>query len=215
MPASFWERDAEYRRRIALLVPIVLAAFAALFLSSDKFRFEEIPRYVGWRGDLELLPEITVISEVTSRRADPAPQEESVEETVALDLAELGEVVSAPPRIQPKESVVPSATEAFRSVENPGKPRVSYSDDYVLLKYVEPVYPARERAMGIEGNVTVELLVDVTGVVAQASVLDANGPVSFQDAALDAVQQFLFEPPTFQGRPSAVWVRFRITFRLE
>jgi TonB family protein len=219
MPASFWERDAAYRRRLSVIVPLVLAAYAVLFFATDRIQYEDIPRFIGWKGELQLVPEITVIPEIASVEAKPVPNKtQPVPQTLALDLAPVGEIRESP--AQPAEEVQPRVVEAsdgtaqIRSMEKTGRPETSYSQTFVLIKAVEPVYPMHERAEGIEGTVTVEMLVDEFGTVAQANVLSRMGPEAFEHAALDAVRQFLFEPPIENGQPSRVWVRLRIKFRI-
>jgi periplasmic protein TonB len=220
MAASFWERDAAYRRRISVIVPLVLTAYAVLFFATDRIRYEDIPRVIGWRGELQLLPEITVVPEIGSAEAVPMPhKEEAVQQTMALDLAPVGEIRDAPP-VPTETEVRPRVVEAaegdaqIRSMEKTGRPETSYSQSFVLIKAVTPIYPAHERAEGIEGTVTVEMRVDEFGTVAEANVLSRVGPESFEHSALDAVRQFLFEPSMENGQPTSVWVRLRIKFRI-
>ena len=220
MPASFWERDAAYRKRIGVIVPFVLLAYVILFVATDQIRYEDIPRVIGWRGELEVLPEITVVPEVASVAAEPAPSEEVARETVALDLATQGEVRDEPaPQVEPEVKpriVEPVEGKAeIRSMDKPGHREASYTDSFALIKGVTPVYPPFERDQGIEGMVTVEMRVDENGMVAEANVLSTMGPDSFAESALDAVRQFMFEPPTENGQPTTIWVRLRIKFRIS
>jgi periplasmic protein TonB len=90
-----------------------------------------------------------------------------------------------------------------------------YTENYVLLNSVKPVYPQHERDLGIEGSVTVELLVDTVGNVAHADVLQLVGPESFSRAVLDAVRQFTFQPPVENGEPSTMWIKFVYTFHMN
>ncbi len=234
MPANFWERDAEYRRRIGVIVPFVLAAYAILFFASGRIQYEDIPNFIGWKGELEILPEITVLPELASVAAEPAPEEASANETVALDLTSKGDVQAA--QAEPSKQAARSdaiageatvgepqaiprpgeGTAPYRSMDQPGhRGASSYSDQFALIRAVEPVYPWDARIDGIEGMVTVEMLVDSNGFVQEANVLSLMGPDSFGDAALEAVRQFLFEPPTENGQPTHIWVRLRIKFRIS
>jgi TonB family protein len=220
MPSTFWERDAAYRRRIGIIVPIVVTAYIVLFLAADRIRYEDIPRFIGWRGELEVLPEITVVPELASIETEPAPREETPRETVALDLSSKGDVRSDPAPKPPVTEAKPRIVEPaegkaeIRSMDRPGDRETSYTDHFALIKTVEPVYPAFERSEGIEGTVTVEMLVDENGMVIEANALSIMGPESFADSALDAVRQFVFEPPTENGRPTTIWVRLRVKFRI-
>lgn len=220
MPASFWERDAAYRKRMGVIVPLVLAAYALLFFATNRIRYEDIPRFIGWRGELELLPEITVVPEIESIETEPAPNEPVTRETVALDLAPKGEVAAEPAaQVEPEAKphiVDPGEGKAeIRSMDKPGHREGSYTDHFALIKAVTPVYPTFERDQGLEGMVTVEMKVDEYGMVTEANVLSTMGPDSFAESALDAVRQFVFEPPTENGQPTTIWVRLRVKFRIS
>jgi protein TonB len=91
----------------------------------------------------------------------------------------------------------------------------SYSETYVILHGAQPKYPEHERERGIEGRVTVELLIDANGFVARTNVLELVGPMSFQNSALDAVRQYEFQPPIENGVPSSMWIKFVITFQIH
>ena len=222
MPASFWERDAEYRKRIGVIVPFVLAAYAILFIATDRIQYEDIPRFIGWKGELEVLPEITVMPELATIATEPLPNKEVTRETVALDLTPKGEVPAETEKpaekteVQPRAVADPALGKAeIRSMENPGhRTPASYSDKFALIRAVEPVYPMDARIDGIEGMVTVEMLVNEHGFVEEANVLSLMGPDSFGESAINAVNQFLFEPPTENGQPTRIWVRLRIKFRI-
>lgn len=91
----------------------------------------------------------------------------------------------------------------------------SYSETYIILRAIQPRYPDHERERGIEGSVTVELLVNELGTVSDANVLELVGPMSFQNSALDAVRQFEFQPPIENGLPTPMWIKFLIKFRIN
>jgi TonB family protein len=91
----------------------------------------------------------------------------------------------------------------------------SYSESYVILRAIKPKYPDHERDRNIEGSVTVELLVNELGMVANAKVLELVGPSSFRESALEAVRQFEFQPPIEDGEPSTMWIKFVIKFRIN
>jgi len=91
----------------------------------------------------------------------------------------------------------------------------SYSETYIILRAIQPRYPDHERERGIEGSVTVELLVNELGTVSDANVIELVGPMSFQNSALDAVRQFEFQPPIENGIPTPMWIKFLIKFRIN
>lgn len=78
-----------------------------------------------------------------------------------------------------------------------------------------PDYPARARQSGTTGEVTVSFIVDVDGSVQDAHVVEAKPTGVFEDAALDAVRRWSFEPGRQEGAPVAVRVRQTLRFELE
>ncbi len=219
MPGRSWDNETSYRRRIAGIIPLVLVLIAVLLFVTRRMTPVELYRYVGWRGELQLMPEITIVPDEPAPDAPPPEGGSPAEETIILDLADHGgEFEVNPPRIEPREEREAPLLEDFPTTPSelsPESKAVSYSDRYVLVKMVKPKYPPLELAQGIEGNVTVELLVNEKGLVDHASVIGALGPVSFQDSALDAARQFVFQPPTDErGRPTTIWVKFLVKFRV-
>ncbi len=77
-----------------------------------------------------------------------------------------------------------------------------------------PSYPPRARAEGVEGVVTVSLLVSADGSVEQAKVVRAEPAGIFDAAALEAVRGWRFEPASYGGKPVKVWARQVVRFAL-
>ncbi len=83
----------------------------------------------------------------------------------------------------------------------------------VIIKHVPPVYPADARAARIQGRVVVEAIIGATGTVVAAKVL-RSVPLLDQ-AALDAVKQWVYEPTVVNGKPTPVVVTVTVNFALE
>lgn len=81
-----------------------------------------------------------------------------------------------------------------------------------LVTRVEPVHPAQALAARVEGTVIVEMRIDPTGKVAEATVLRSE-PLLDQ-AALDAVKQWVYAPTCFYGAAIPVIVAVPVTFEL-
>jgi len=90
------------------------------------------------------------------------------------------------------------------SVDTPPRP----------LSRTSPRYPPRARADSVEGHVVLSLLVDVSGNVEKAKVVESQPPGVFDEAALEAVRQWRFEPATYEGAPVKAWARQRMPFVL-
>ncbi len=64
---------------------------------------------------------------------------------------------------------------------------------------VQPVYPSEARKAGITGQVQVRVLVSEQGDVIEAQAI--SGPAELRDAAVQAVQQWKFNPVRLSGSP--------------
>jgi protein TonB len=82
-----------------------------------------------------------------------------------------------------------------------------------LVSSVRPVYPAMARQSRLEGNVTIEAQIDAAGKVSGMKVL--SGPMMFQQAAMEAVARWKYEPARRKDEaiPSSVVVTLQ--FRLN
>ena len=82
-----------------------------------------------------------------------------------------------------------------------------------LVKRVEPEYPAIAREARIEGTVILEATTDVYGRVMNVRVLRS---VQFLDeAAVEAVRQWVYEPLVLNGRPRPVTFTVTVRFVLQ
>ncbi len=208
------ERDASYHRRLALITTFVVAAMSLFVVASQRYVHVENPAWVGWKGEMELLPELTVEPDFVTAGNSPALEGsgKNPSETASGTHAKSDFQVAAPQARTDELDL-----QALGAVSNASRASraTSYSETYVILRMVEPKYPPDARDAGIEGSVTVELLIDEQGLVAQANVINLAGPVSFEDAALEAVRQFVFQPPIIDGEASTMWIKFIYTFRLN
>lgn len=81
------------------------------------------------------------------------------------------------------------------------------------IERVPPVYPPLARAAGVEGTVSVQVLVDRAGQVRDVRV-ESSVPM-LDSAAVDAVRQWRFKPARSNTRPTAVWVAIPFRFSLR
>jgi protein TonB len=82
----------------------------------------------------------------------------------------------------------------------------------VKIKHVAPVYPPVAVAGKIEGSVSLEALVDERGRVVDVRVLEGN-PL-FEEAALEAVRQWLYTPTLLDGVPVSLILTVTVHFQL-
>lgn len=76
---------------------------------------------------------------------------------------------------------------------------------------VEPVYPPEKLAAGEKAIVKLELTIDATGKVTNATVVESGG-AEFDASALEAAAKLSFEPATVDGKPVVAKIPYRFTF---
>ena len=82
-----------------------------------------------------------------------------------------------------------------------------------LLKQVEPIYPEAARKAGIEGIVILEAKTDVNGHITNTKVL--RSIPQLDQAATDAVKQWVYEPMVIEGKPKPVVFTVTVRFQLK
>lgn len=78
-----------------------------------------------------------------------------------------------------------------------------------------PSFPARARALGLSGQVTLSFVVDIDGSAQDVHAVESTPPGVFDEAAIEAARAWRFEPGRDQGTPVAVRVRQILRFELE
>jgi periplasmic protein TonB len=78
---------------------------------------------------------------------------------------------------------------------------------------VAPLYPEIARQARVEGTVIIEATTDIYGRVIDVKVLRSI-PLLDQ-AAIDAVRQWVYEPMIINGRPRPVIFTVTVTFQLK
>ena len=166
--------------RLALAVVVSAGAHFAVLA--------HVPLTPG-RGEVSLLAG----QPLTARIAASTPQ----------DSPQVGELPL--PRV-PEPAVVPAVAQA--QAQATGLPSVEFyfrasdlDERAVPLNEVNLVYPERAFASNQSGIVTLRLKIDHKGMLRDASVVDAQPPGIFEDAALEAVQELRFRPAVRNGVP--------------
>jgi protein TonB len=108
----------------------------------------------------------------------------------------LGGVVNAPPPPPPKEPL--------RVGGDVRQPK--------LLKMVEPKYPAAAKSARVEGSVVIEATLTAQGTIEKLKVI--SGPSLLVQAAVDAMQQWRYEPTYLNGQAVPVIITAKLNFEL-
>ncbi len=83
-----------------------------------------------------------------------------------------------------------------------------------LIQAVAPEYPPAALAAGKTAKVKVKIFIDATGVVTKVDVLDKVGD-GFDEAAVAAAMQYVFDPAEIDGKVAAIAVETAINFVIE
>jgi len=82
-----------------------------------------------------------------------------------------------------------------------------------FIRKVAPLYPPSARESGIEGTVVLLGVISKDGSIARLRVI--SGPQVLQQAAIDAVKQWEYQPWMLNGAPIEVETTVRIPFSLS
>ena len=76
-------------------------------------------------------------------------------------------------------------------------------------------YPRRAKAKDIEGYVVISLLIDKSGKVSTAKVIESEPAGVFEEKALQTIKSWLFEPARYKGEAVDSWANQTIRFELS
>jgi TonB family protein len=82
-------------------------------------------------------------------------------------------------------------------------------------RYVAPKYPANARDRGIAGWVDVQFLVNTDGALSEVTIVGAQPVGIFEQAALDAVRHWRYQPLLRDGQTSTQRARVRVRFTVQ
>ena len=82
-----------------------------------------------------------------------------------------------------------------------------------LISSVQPGYPAMAKQQRVSGAVTIDALIDANGRVTTMKVL--TGPTLLQQAAIDALKQWKYQPATLDGKAVPMHLTVTLQFRLQ
>jgi protein TonB len=81
---------------------------------------------------------------------------------------------------------------------------------------IDPEYPELARVARLEGNVILQAIIHTDGAVGQIEVLRSNRPnMGFEEAAIEAVQNWKYHPAEQNGRAVEVYFTVIVEFTLH
>ena len=84
-----------------------------------------------------------------------------------------------------------------------------------LVHQVQPIYPERAQAQGIQGIVLLEAVIWKNGSIGAMRVLNKLADPELVDAAVEAVKNWRYEPTLLNGQPIEIVTTITVNFRLS
>jgi protein TonB len=157
-------------------------------------------------------PERAAASTVTAPTASSPGAMAPPPPTESPSMARQPSPVAESPGREPSRPDVRAELQASNRAPLAAESEVSAAD-FKRTRFVPPVYPPKALSRGQEGEVRVRFTVDTAGRVAAAQVVSATPPDVFDQAAVDAVRKWRFEPVMRDGRPIEASIATTIRFR--
>jgi TonB family protein len=85
----------------------------------------------------------------------------------------------------------------------------------MILKRVQPIYPADMKANGVTGTVMIEALIRKDGTLSDLHVMNNDVDPGLVTAATDAVSQWQYRPALLNGQPVTVLTNIAVSFELS
>jgi len=89
------------------------------------------------------------------------------------------------------------------------------SSDAAYLNNPKPPYPALSRRLGEQGKVVIRVLIGADGKAQQAQVHSSSGFDRLDQAGLQTVLKWQFEPGKRGGVPEAMWFNVPLIFKMD
>ena len=222
--------EQEYRRTLASAALASVAAHVLLaFMLSRGSPLAPVQRpavALGYQGPKHILPELEVrepnsvqsyFSQAERRGTTHAREYRVVQPLDATPGPDpLPRRHDARPSPQRVEVVSPSPE--LLEPQPATQAKVSFAEEFVILRAVRPVYPEYELSRGVRGWVLVAVWVTPNGDIEDEQVREARceppdaSTRGFEIAALEAVRQWKVKPPKLDNRAKGFWLTIPIRF---
>jgi len=146
----------------------------------------------------------------------PVPDEEAPEETQVQTQDELANLAPVTPVENLEGDINVDVDKVVDELLPTPDEFVPFQDAPVQVATVTPKYPELAQRANIEGIVWVKALVDKEGKVRDVIIVKPSGAnAGFEEAAIDAARATVWKPAISNGQPIAVWVTYKVEFKLK
>lgn len=148
------------------------------------------------------------------------PQTKATLESLSKSASEEVNVVQEPrPVTSPPGPAAPSTPSPAPPIARDGGGTISLSEALAdsrlgVASRSIPRYPESARRAGAQGTTLIKVLILATGKIGEIQIEESAGHPALDQAAIDAVRRWRFEPGKENGRPVDLWVLIPLEFKL-
>lgn len=222
--------EAEYRRRILTATVAALALHAALIISIERTnQWQTLPEErirLGYEGPTRIQPTLEVLVPNSVQAHFSQLAREGRTSAVEYHILPEIEITRGPEpipvrEVKPRPDEKPSVQAESEIEIEPliaTHAEISYSEDFVILRLVKPVYPEYELERDITASITVAAWLTPSGELQDVQITQATAePQSastrgFEIASLEAIRQWKIRPPRRLQETSGLWLTIPIRF---
>lgn len=199
---------------LAFALTLVMFSIMQLLVSNDGI-FEKPSRESSYLNFIRLNTKDAELNTKDRRLPEPPPPPEEAPETP--EFAAQMDSVSADLNMNLPTIGIPinSGDGPYLGALLQGDGLAGFDTDVIPVVRVQPAYPRRAKQAGIEGYVTMEVLIRADGTVTRAKVLESDPPRLFDEAALRAIERWKFRPKIVDGTPVEQRAKQTIEFTLQ
>ncbi len=193
------EFKLKYRKYLDVALIVSLGIHLVAFVLLPRIQIEGSKTVIDEIEVIEIPPEVDI----------PPPPKEIARPKIPVE--------SLDESVEEEETIEDTDFDPTNMPDAPPPPSSSGQEFYVFDKapkpkrIVEPEYPTLARNAGIEGTIILKITVDEKGRVIRAVVLKSAAQGIFDQAAIKAAEQWIFDPAEQSGNP----VKATITVPLE
>lgn len=113
-------------------------------------------------------------------------------------------------------NIIINANSIIDEILPPSDTFIAFEEAPVPVRSVDPVYPELARRAGLEADIWIKVLIDTNGNVRDVLIANSSERTAgFEQSAKKAAYSTVWKPAIANGQPVAVWVTYKVSFRLK
>ncbi len=229
-----YELKRTYQRNMAIGFGVsgaahVIGILLVILIASIANKPVEAPEYViRTKADLIVPPSLSntqqeikvAVPEHVAKPSvgvpTPVPDEEAPEEANIQTQEQLANLAPSAPVENLEGNVSVDVNKVVDELLPTPDQFVPFEEAPVQITTVQPKYPELAQKANITGVVWVKALVDKEGKVRNVLIVkDSGANAGFEESAIEAAKETVWKPAISNGQPIAVWVTYKVEFRLK